>query len=677
MLQFLLCIQYPLTKIGPSISKKHRLGALLCAVSFLSIATLLIFCIKYSNNTYVFISKTNHIGKLRHTVTSTLSSTASQRRLSLLFPDKADPQWLFLYIIGILYCFLALAIVCDEFFVPALEEINSPRHLNLSPDVSGATLMAAGGSAPELFTNMIGTFHDSEIGFGTIIGSAVFNVLFVISMCSMFNKEVLTLTWWPLIRDSVYYAMGLIVLAIFVGVHGKGNVEVFEAIILFSMYIGYIFVMIYNSWLYNNVTGKKLKKCSSRNDNDIGSISEKDLKKLKENCASLGGGRLFRAGVLKLLRDPESWVSTAGVGLVAKIAGDVDEVFRLCDTNGDGNIDGEELKEILRRLDMELTKEEVDNIREELDSTGDGLINKKEFTKWYVNSKERIQEKVRVVFDKFDTNRSNSIDRDELRNLLETLEPSVVDADIDFSLQACCNSEPYDNITFDEFVEWYLNSFIYEKGKDQMNDDNRVYAVYESLCPPRNGSILDYVKYTVLFPLIATLTITIPDTRRPEMGKYCYLSFIISILWIGFYSYFMVGWAEIVGSTLGIPSFIMGLTVLAAGTSVPDLLSSLIVARHGYGDMAISSSIGSNIFDILVALPLPWFLYTVWPSKPNIVTVGSDGVWVSIFILLGMLVFIITAFHMQGWILTRKLGIIMILLYLLFLAQALIVEFLL
>jgi len=55
-----------------------------------------------------------------------------------------------------------------------------------------------------------------------------------------------------------------------------------------------------------------------------------------------------------------------------------------------------------------------------------------------------------------------------------------------------------------------------------------------------------------------------------------------------------------------IPDPVMGLTLLAAGTSIPDLLSSVIVARQGAGDMAVSSSIGSNIFDILVGLPLPW-----------------------------------------------------------------------
>lgn len=49
----------------------------------------------------------------------------------------------------------------------------------------------------------------------------------------------------------------------------------------------------------------------------------------------------------------------------------------------------------------------------------------------------------------------------------------------------------------------------------------------------------------------------------------------------------------------------MGLTILAAGTSIPDLITSVIVARKGLGDMAVSSSVGSNIFDITVG-------YVIW-----------------------------------------------------------------
>ena len=47
---------------------------------------------------------------------------------------------------------------------------------------------------------------------------------------------------------------------------------------------------------------------------------------------------------------------------------------------------------------------------------------------------------------------------------------------------------------------------------------------------------------------------------------------------------------------------IMGLTLLAGGTSIPDAMSSIAVAKRGKGDMAVSSSLGSNVFDILIGL---------------------------------------------------------------------------
>ena len=88
--------------------------------------------------------------------------------------------------------------------------------------------MAAGGSAPELFTSAIGTFQKSAVGFGTITGSAVFNVLFVIAMCALYAKKPLKLTWWPLARDCTYYILGLGVLALFFVVISDGEVNIFS-----------------------------------------------------------------------------------------------------------------------------------------------------------------------------------------------------------------------------------------------------------------------------------------------------------------------------------------------------------------------------------------------------------------------------------------------------------------
>ena len=62
----------------------------------------------------------------------------------------------------------ALAIICDDFFVPSLEAISEKLHL--SEDVAGATFMAAGSSAPELFTSVAGVAVETDVGVGTIVG---------------------------------------------------------------------------------------------------------------------------------------------------------------------------------------------------------------------------------------------------------------------------------------------------------------------------------------------------------------------------------------------------------------------------------------------------------------------------------------------------------------------------
>ena len=314
-----------------------------------------------------------------------LSSTSDQfRRLDAIVADdddcdldKADPPVLILaYIAGVVYMFLALAIACDEFFVPALEEMASDRHMHLSPDVAGATLMAAGGSAPELFTSFIGTFKESDIGFGTIVGSAVFNVLFVIAMCSFLSKDVLTLTWWPLFRDCVYYTIGLATLAIFVGVISKDEIEMWEAIVLFSMYIGYTILMKYHESIYAWICNTFLNTKDGAIDDDA---NHQSIKTLHADAApahmSFNRHATFRAGVLKLLHDPYSWLNTAGVGIVSKIAGDVGEVFKKIDKNSDGFLALDELKIMFQELEMPLSDAELAEVMKQLDEDGDGQVN--------------------------------------------------------------------------------------------------------------------------------------------------------------------------------------------------------------------------------------------------------------------------------------------------------------
>ena len=62
-----------------------------------------------------------------------------------------------------------------------------PVELGMSTDVAGASFMAAGTSSPELFTNLLGTFvTKGDVGLATVVGSAVFNILGVVTLCGLF-----------------------------------------------------------------------------------------------------------------------------------------------------------------------------------------------------------------------------------------------------------------------------------------------------------------------------------------------------------------------------------------------------------------------------------------------------------------------------------------------------------
>ena len=243
--------------------------------------------------------------------------------------------------------------------------------------------------------------------------------------------------------------------------------------------------------------------------------------------------------------------------------------------------------------------------------------------KFYKETNTKVKQLIEKKFDDYDEDKNNSLDKDEFYKLLSSIEPRIHD-EARLGVEESLFSDK-ETVTREEFSEWYLHSIFYEKRAEFAEQEAEEGTILQSLAPPKDAGPFGFAKWLFLLPLVATTTLTIPDVRRHGMqkGNWCYLAFFLSIVWIGIYSYFMVGWAELIGEMVGIPAYIMGLTFLAAGTSVPDLLSSVIVARMGEGDMAVSSSIGSNIFDILVGLPLPWIAFSAIERENVVVSVAS------------------------------------------------------
>ncbi|OXB55202.1 hypothetical protein ASZ78_016338 [Callipepla squamata] len=370
-----------------------------------------------------------------------------------------------------MYMFYALAIVCDDFFVPSLEKIC--ERLHLSEDVAGATFMAAGSSAPELFTSVIGVFiTKGDVGVGTIVGSAVFNILCIIGVCGLFAGQVVALSSWSLLRDSIYYTLSVVALIVFIY---DEKVSWWESLVLVLMYAIYIVIMKYNS---------TIQHC---------------LERKTKNAANMVNG-------------------------------------------------------LANNTEMD------DN------SNCDATV---------------------VLLKKGNFHRKASV------------------------------------IMVDELLSAYPHQLSFSEAGLR-------------------------IMITSHFP---------PKTRLSMASR------------------MLINEVTIIGYTLGIPDVIMGITFLAAGTSVPDCMASLIVARQGMGDMAVSNSIGSNVFDILIGLGLPWALQTLAVNYGSYIRLNSRGLIYSVGLLLASVFVTVFGVHMNKWKLDKKLGCVCLSLYGIFLCFSIMTEF--
>merc|ERR1719468_331775 len=110
----------------------------------------------------------------------------------------------------------------------------------------------------------------------------------------------------------------------------------------------------------------------------------------------------------------------------------------------------------------------------------------------------------------------------------------------------------------------------------------------------------------------------------------------------------------------------MGLTFCAAGTSVPDWFVSMIVARQGKGNMAISNVFGSNVFDILIAMAVPWALKYLLMGTDDLITMEADGFDSAIAILAAVMAFYVGCVCFFRFRLPRNVGYAHLALYVVF-----------
>ena len=96
----------------------------------------------------------------------------------------------------------------------------------------------------------------------------------------------------------------------------------------------------------------------------------------------------------------------------------------------------------------------------------------------------------------------------------------------------------------------------------------------------------------------------IDDTNYPSMKKAIFLT-LLGLIGIVFGSNFVVESASFIAKTIGISERMISLTIVAIGTSLPELVTSVAATRKGEYDIAIGNVVGSNIFNIGIVIGIP------------------------------------------------------------------------
>ena len=97
----------------------------------------------------------------------------------------------------------------------------------------------------------------------------------------------------------------------------------------------------------------------------------------------------------------------------------------------------------------------------------------------------------------------------------------------------------------------------------------------------------------------------IPSAKTSGGAVFVQVGFIIAgLILLGLGSHWLIGGSVFVATRLGVSELVIGLTIIAAGTSLPEVVTSVMAAWRGERDIAVGNVVGSNIFNILCVLGL-------------------------------------------------------------------------
>lgn len=145
------------------------------------------------------------------------------------------------------------------------------------------------------------------------------------------------------------------------------------------------------------------------------------------------------------------------------------------------------------------------------------------------------------------------------------------------------------------------------------------------------------------------------EIKNISMGK-ALIMVVLGLAAIIIGGQFVVNSASTIAASFGISETLIGLTIVAIGTSLPELVTSVAAATKGHTDIAVGNVIGSNIFNLLFVMGLS---ATIHP-----VTIDMESVYDAVILTIITIVTLIPCIRHKH--ITRLWGAIMVILYVIY-----------
>ncbi|XP_062138665.1 sodium/potassium/calcium exchanger 3 [Drosophila sulfurigaster albostrigata] len=204
-----------------------------------------------------------------------------------------------------------------------------------------------------------------------------------------------------------------------------------------------------------------------------------------------------------------------------------------------------------------------------------------------------------------------------------------------------------------------------DEEEDQMPDSIFAY--------PHHASRFMKCWWVFVFPIRLLLRVIIPHPMRHR--RLYPLSFIMCIITIGANAYLIVWMLTAFGVAIHVPTIVMGLTFLAAGSTMPEAVSSLISLRNGESGIGVSNSLGANSLAILLSLGVPWFVKNCMNyGTGEKQQVGTQGIEYNIIILILSTIALFIILSCSGYRLTKRVGVALFVVYTVFIVLQILIE---